>query len=146
MDTTYIVRSVSYLDLHLKIDNEGWLRTKRYDKIDDFNFSIVNIPFICSNIPATPAYGVYISQLIQYSRSYGSYHDFLDRGLLKYCYSWLQAQINQSTKLTRKLLNQEFLLVKSKSSLRTFYGRHHDLVNRYSVSVSLMITDMFRLS
>jgi hypothetical protein len=51
----------------------------------------VNLPFICSNIPAAPAYGVYISQLIRYSRACGSYHDLLDRGLL----------------LTRKLLNLE---------------------------------------
>jgi hypothetical protein len=29
--------------------------------------------------------------------------------------------------LTRKLLKEMFLVVKSKSSLRTFYGRHHDL-------------------
>ena len=33
--------------------------------------------------------------------------------------------------LTRKLLNEGFLLVKLKSSLRKFYGRHHDLVGRY---------------
>jgi hypothetical protein len=37
--------------------------TSTYDKRDDFNFPIVNIPFICSNIPARPAYGVYISQI-----------------------------------------------------------------------------------
>jgi hypothetical protein len=36
---------------------------------------------IC-NIPAAPAYGVYISQLIRYSRACGSYQDFIDRGLL----------------------------------------------------------------
>jgi hypothetical protein len=30
----------------------------------DFNFPIVNFPFVCSNIPAAPAYGVYISHLI----------------------------------------------------------------------------------
>jgi hypothetical protein len=65
-------------------------------------------------------YGVYISQLIRYSRACGSYNDFLDRGLL----------------LTRKLLNQRFLLVKLKSSLRKFYGRHHDLVDHYGISVS----------
>jgi hypothetical protein len=41
-------------------------------------------------IPAAPAYGVYISQLIRYSRACISCQDFLDRGLL----------------LTRKLLNQ----------------------------------------
>ena len=103
-DTTDTDRTASYLDLHLEIDNEGWIRTKLYDKKDDFNFLIVNYPFICSNIPAAPAYIVYISQFILYSRACGSYQDFLDIGLL----------------LTRKPLNQEFLLVKLKSSLRKF--------------------------
>ena len=95
-DTTDTDTSVSYLDLHLDIDSEGRLSTKLYDERDDFNFSIVNFPFICSNIPAAPAYEVYICQLIRYSRACGSYQDSLDRGLL----------------LTRKLLNQGFLLVK----------------------------------
>jgi hypothetical protein len=63
-NTTYTDTSASYLDLHLEIDSEGRLRTKPYDKRDDFNFPIVNFPFICSNIPAALAYGVYISQLI----------------------------------------------------------------------------------
>jgi len=43
-----------------------------------------------------------------------------------------------------KLLDQGFLLVKLKSSLRKFYGRH-DLVDRYGISVSQMIMDMFHL-
>ena len=88
-DTTDTYRSASYLDLRIEIDSEGRLRTKPYDKRDDFNFPIVNFPFICSNNPAAPACGVYISPLIRYSRACGSYQDFLDRGLL----------------LTRKLLN-----------------------------------------
>jgi len=66
-DTTDTDRVASYLDLHLEIDSEGRLRTKLYDKRDDFNFPIVNFPFLCSNIPAAPAYGVYISQLIRYN-------------------------------------------------------------------------------
>jgi len=37
-------------------------------------------------------------------------------------------------------------MIRLKSSLRKFYGRHQDLVNRYGVSVSQMTTDMFRLS
>jgi hypothetical protein len=49
-------RSASYVDLHLEIDSEGLLRTKLYDKRDDFNFTIVNFPFICSNIPTVPSY------------------------------------------------------------------------------------------
>jgi hypothetical protein len=101
------------IQINLAITSEGRSRTKLYDKRDDFKFPIVNFPFICSNIPAAPTYGVCISQLIRYSRACGSYQDFLDRGLL----------------LTRKLLNQEFLLVKLKSSLRMICSRYHDLVN-----------------
>ena len=81
-DITDTDRSASYIDLHLDIDSEGWLRKKLYDKRDDFNIPIVKSSFICSNISAAPAYGVYISQLIRYSRACGSYQDFLYRGLL----------------------------------------------------------------
>ena len=108
----------------------GRFRKKLYDKKDDFNFPIVNSPFIYSNIPAAPAYWIYIYLLILYSRACGSYQDFLDTGLL----------------LTMKLLNQGFLWVKLKSLLRKFYGRHHDLIDRYGISTSQMTTDMFHLS
>jgi hypothetical protein len=57
------------------------IRMTLYDKRDHFHFLIVNFPFICNNIPAAPAYGVCISQLIRYSRACVSYRDFLDRGL-----------------------------------------------------------------
>ena len=48
--------------------------------------------------------------------------------------------------LTRKLLNQGFLVVKLKSSLRQFYDHHHDVVNHYIIYVPQMTTDMFHLS
>ena len=121
-DTIDTDRSTSCLELHLEVGSDGRLRTKLYDKRDDFNFPIMNFP-------AAPAYGVYICQVIRYSRTCASYQDFLDRGLL----------------LTRKLLNQGFLLVKLKSSLRKFYGHHHDLVDCYGISVSQMITDIVHL-
>ena len=71
--TTDTDRSASYLDLHLEIDSEGLLRTKLYDKRDDFNFPIRNFLLICINIPVAPVYGVYISQMIRYSRACDSY-------------------------------------------------------------------------
>ena len=37
-------------------------------------------------------------------------------------------------------------MVKLKLSLRKVYGHHHDLVDRYGISVSQMTTDMFHLS
>ena len=45
-DTTDTQKSASYLDLHLEIDNGGRLKTKLYDKRDDFTFPIVIFPFI----------------------------------------------------------------------------------------------------
>ena len=67
----------------------------------------------------------------RYSTACGSYNDLLDRGLL----------------LTRKLLNQGFLVVTLKSLLRKLDGRHHDLPNRWSICViNDQILYMFRLS
>jgi hypothetical protein len=57
-DTTECSTSASYLDVLLKLVDNGKLTTQLYDKRDDFNFSIVNFPYLCSNIPASPVYGV----------------------------------------------------------------------------------------
>ena len=43
------------------------LRISVYDKREDFNFKIANFPYLDSNIPRNPAYGVYISQLVRYA-------------------------------------------------------------------------------
>ena len=51
------------LDLNLSITN-GIVYAKIYDKRDDFNFEIVNFPFLDGDIPRFPSYGVYISQRI----------------------------------------------------------------------------------
>ena len=64
-DTTESTTSVSYLDLLLSIGRDGQLHTSIYDKRDDFNFHITNFPFLSSNIPSSPAYGVFISQHIR---------------------------------------------------------------------------------
>jgi len=52
-------------DLFFEHDINGTLTTKLYDKRDDFNFFIVKYPFLDSNIPSSPAYGIYMSQLIR---------------------------------------------------------------------------------
>jgi hypothetical protein len=44
---------------------------------------------------------------------------------------------------SRKLVNQGFLVVKMKPSLRKLYDRHHDLINRYGISMSQITTDIY---
>ena len=56
-----------FLDLHLSILN-GFVSSKIYDKRDDFDFDIVNFPFLDGNAPRHPSYGVYITQLIRFAR------------------------------------------------------------------------------
>ena len=127
-DTTESNTSTSYLDLLLSIESDGQLRTSIYDKRDDFNFHITNFPFLstCSNIPSSPAYGVFISQLIRYARACSSYECFILR----------------AARLSSKLLRQGYVMVRLKSSLRKFYGRYGDLIKHYEVSLSQMLHDI----
>ena len=121
-ETTGTAASSSYLDCYLYIDNG-----KLYDKRDDFNFPIVNFPFLSSNISSAPSYGVYVSQLIRYARAFSNCQDFME---------WWKV-------LTTKLLSQGYQKSKLVAILKKFYGRHHDLVNPYNVAVSRIVSDVF---
>ena len=129
LDTTESTTSASYLDLLMSIGRDGQLHTSIYDKRDDFNFHITNFPFLSSNIPSSPAYGVFISQLIRYSRACSSYECFILR----------------ARRLSSKLLKQGYLTERLKSSFRKFYGRYGDLIQQYEVSLSRMLNDILIL-
>ena len=68
-DTTESNTSASYLDLLLSIERDGQLHTSLYDKRDDFT----NFPFLRINIPSSLAHGVFIPELIRYTRACSSY-------------------------------------------------------------------------
>ena len=67
-----------FLDLHLSISND-FVSSKIYDKRDDFDFDIVNFPFLDGDVPRRPSYGVYISQLIRFARVCSHVDDFNTR-------------------------------------------------------------------
>ena len=58
-DMTEINTSATALDLLQSIGRGGRLRISPYDKCDEFNINIRNFPFLSSNIPSLPAYGVF---------------------------------------------------------------------------------------
>ena len=64
-----------FLELNLCISN-GTVSTKIYDKRDDFDFDIVNFPFLDGDVPRRNSYGVYISQLIRFARASSNLNDF----------------------------------------------------------------------
>ena len=116
-----------YLDLTFIIDSEGKLSTRLYDKRDDFDFHIVNFPFLSSNIPSGPSYGVYISQLIRYARCCSHYDDFRYRHKC----------------LVDRLLSQGYKALRLEKSFKKFYGRYQDLIEKYRRSVNAMVSDSF---
>ena len=69
-----------FLDLNLSITN-GIVSSKIYDKRDYFNFEIVNFPFLDGDVPRSPSYGVYISQLIRFARVCSNVEDFNNNNL-----------------------------------------------------------------
>ena len=127
-DTTESITS-AYLDLLLSIGRDGQLHTSIYDKRNDLNFHITNFPFLSSNIPSSPVYGVFIYQLIRYARACSSCECFILR----------------ARRLSSKLLKQGYLVERLKSSFRKFYGRYGDLIQRYEVSLSRMLKDILSL-
>ena len=116
-DTKDTVKSASYLDLHLEIDGKGKLSTELYDKRNDFSFRIVNFSFFCGNIPSASRCGVFIPQLIRCTGACRKYADFVSR------------------QTSYRLLEQGYVASRLKSSLQKIYGRHHELVDRYDVSL-----------
>ena len=121
------LRPHHFLDLYLKIDDSGHISTKIYDKRDDFNFEIIHFPNMCSNIPASPAYGVYISQLIRYARASSNYSDFLKRHLY----------------LRNRILDQVNKKIALFDLLKKFIFQCQDIFEIYYVSAETIINDGF---
>ena len=68
----------SFFNLHLSI-SDGFVKTKIYDKRDDFDFGIVNFPFLDGDVPRSTSNGVYISQPIRFARVSSHVNDFCTR-------------------------------------------------------------------
>ena len=85
---------------------------------------------MCSNIPASPTYGAYISQLIRYARTSSNYSDFLKRHL----------------HMRNRLLDQGYEKIRLIQSPEKFIFQYQDLVEIYSVSAEKIINDAFSYS
>ena len=68
------------MDLDLSITNDI-ASSMIDDNRDDFNFEIVNFPFLDGDVPRSPSYGVYISQFIRVARVCSNVDDFKNRNL-----------------------------------------------------------------
>ena len=111
-----------FLDLHLSL-SEGLVKAKLYDKRDDFDFDIVDFPFLDGDVPRSTAYGVYISQLIRFARVSSHVDDFNTRNKV----------------LTVKRLRQGYRYQKIRKAFSKFYRRHFDIVSQYNVGLQTLL-------
>ena len=112
-----------YLDVSISICH-GKFVTEVYDKRDNFNFNIVNYPFMCSNIPARPTYGVYVSQLIRINRICENFDAFVKRHRL----------------LTERLIRQGFWYSKLCNSFKKFAKKYNAELSKYNVRIVFNMT------
>ena len=106
------------------VNNAGWCGIfKIYDKWDDFNFEIVNFPSLDGDVPHSPSYGVYISQLIRFARVCSNVDDFNNRNLF----------------LTAKLLKQGYRYHKIRKAFSKFYHRHSELIVKYNIGLKTLL-------
>ena len=110
------------LDLRLSISN-GFVSSKIYDKRDDFDFDIVNFPFLDGDVPRSTSYWVNISHLIRFARVSIHVFDFNSR--------------NKS--LIAKLLQQGYWYHKLRKTFSKFYRRHYELVSKFSVGLKTLL-------
>ena len=122
-DTSTSSTEVCYLDTNIKTGGTNTpFRISIYDKRDDLTFRIVNFPHMDSNIPAHPAYGVYISQLVRYARICTSKVDFM----------------NRLRGLSLRLRQQDFVTNLLQKSLHKLFTRHGLIVMKYGATLREM--------
>ena len=80
---------------------------------------------MCSNIPAKPTYGVYLSQLVRISRICDGFSSFVARHRL----------------LTERLIKQGLWYQKLCMFFKKFVKRHYVLFSKYGVSVRIHIQE-----
>ena len=111
-----------FLDLHLSISN-GFVSSKIYDKRDDFDFDIVNFPFLDGDDLRRPSYRVYISQLIRFAR-------ICSHVVIFKC-------------LTAGLLKQGYRYHKLRKAFSKFYRRRYELISKFHVGLKSLLHQGF---
>ena len=111
----------------LRLKDVRWLQlfvsSKIYEKRYNFDFDIVNFPFLDGDVPRSTSYGVYICQLIRFARVCSHVSDFNAR--------------NKS--LTAKFLQQGYRYHKLRKTFSKFYRRHYELVSKFNVGLKPLL-------
>ena len=98
-------------------------KKKKKKKGDDFDFYIINFPFLDGDVLRRTSYGIYTSELIRFARASSTLSDFNYR----------------NKALTAKLRRQGYRYFKIRKAFSKFYRRHSALVEKYNISLKTLL-------
>ena len=112
----------AFLDLRLSV-SDGIVSTKICGRRDDFDFEIVNFPFLDGGVPRSASCGVCVSWLVRFAGASSCVTDFNTRNKL----------------LTQKLLGQGCQCRKLRKTFSEFCGRYFGLISGFQVGLGSLL-------
>ena len=115
----------TFLDLDIEI-KDGVFHYKLFDKRDNFNFFIVRMPDLSSNIPSYIFYGSILSEVLRIARCTLNYCDFRPK---------LQA-------LFKQMMNQGASLNKLLKQIRKTFNKHPSAFTSFNITSDEIINNI----
>ena len=98
-----------------------------YNKMDGFNFEVINFPFLESNIHSNITYLAFFSQLLRYARICNNYIDFKNRYKI----------------LSQKLILRGFSANKLTWQFKKISFHYNKLLNKYQKNYLEILREIF---
>ena len=117
--TNTSVRKTNFLDLTISIYRRKFF-VKLYDKRNDYDFDVINYPFLDGNIPKGQSYGIFISQLVHLARINSSFNSF----------------ILDCKNLVRKLARQSFNIAALRKRFEIFVDKYFNIWGKFGINLT----------
>ena len=108
---------VNYLDLRIEFDGKGGFTTQVYNKLDDFNFPVIQYTFASGNMPNEVGHNVFFGEILRFSELCSGKSSFTDS--VKKLYEMLKERGYQKLSLIRKF--------------RKAFSRNRNIAIKYNV-------------
>ena len=110
----------TFLDLNISI-YRGRFYVKLYDKRTDYNFEVINYPFLDGNIPKGQSYGILISQLVRLAQINSSFNNF----------------VSDCKFLVQKLDRQSFDIAALRNCFEIFVSKYFNIWGKFGINLKL---------
>ena len=109
-------KAATFLDLKIHITANKQFSTSLFDKRDAFPFSIVRMPFLCSNIPTKMFYSSLGAEILRIARANNQKVSFF----------------KSAKEIVSRMLNQGGNITRVTNTLKKIFGRHFDTFHEFA--------------